>query len=253
MYNLSPGTVLRIVGQPWLDIEIFKPERLRCNKCQHTFTAKLPQEVVTQSRAGRSAKAIVTFLKYRGGVPFYRQEKIQEAMGCPISATELWEMTKDVADCGLPVFIELCRVAANGDCIHNDDTTANILELRKENERDNPKRKGIFTSAILSKNGEKEISLFFTGRQHAGENLDDLLDHRDQEISIPIQMCDGLSRNIPKRHKTDVSKCNAHARRYFYELAAFWPKETLKIVSAFDLVFLNDKIAKKGSSIQKND
>ena len=244
LFNLKPGTVLRIVGQPWLQVEIYKPERLRCAKCQQIFTAKLPSEIYTQSRADHSAKAIVTLLKYRGGVPFYRQEKIQEALGNPISDSEIWEMTANVADCGLPVFAKLCQIAANGECIHNDDTNAKILELLKENERDDPERKGIFTSAILSKNGDKQISIFFTGRQHAGENIDDLLNDRDGDLSIPIQMCDGLSRNIPKKNETQVGKCNAHSRRYFYEIAPFWPNESLKVVSAFDLVFLHDKIAK---------
>lgn len=244
LFNLSPGTVLRIVGQPWLEVEIFKPERLRCAKCQKIFTAKLPQELFIQSRANQSAKAIVTLLKYRGGVPFYRQEKIQEAMGNPISATEIWEMTEDVANCCLPVFVAMCRIASNGECIHNDDTTK-VLELLKENEHDNPERTGIFTSVILSKNEGKEICLFYTGRQHAGENLNDLLDDREKGVSIPIQMCDGLSRNIAKDHETHLGKCNAHARRKFYELVSFWPNETVRVVSGFDLVFLYDRIAKE--------
>lgn len=244
LFNLKPGTALRIVGQPWLQVEIFKPERLRCAKCQHIFTAILPKAVYTQSRADHSAKAIVTVLKYRGGVPFYRQEKIQEALGNPISDSEIWEMTASVSDCGLPIFAELCKIAANGECIHNDDTSAKVLELLKENKEDDPERTGINTSVILSKNGDKEIGIFFTGRNHAGENIDQLLDSRESDAPVPIQMCDGLSRNIPKVNQTKVSKCNAHARRCFYEIAPCWPKESLKVVSGFDLVFLHDRIAK---------
>jgi transposase len=244
LFNLAPGAVLRITGQPWLNVDIYKPERLRCPVCQKIFTAKLPEEIYKESRVDSTAKAIVSILKYRGGVPFYRQEQIQTIFGNPISDSEIWNMTRDVANHANPVFIELCQLAANFECIHNDDTTARILELMKENEILNPERTGIFTSAILAKQGDKQIAMFFTGRKHAGENLNDILDWRDEEMPIPIQSCDALSRNLPKDHQTLVGYCNAHVRRKFYEIASFWPKECLKIVSGFDLVFLNDKVAK---------
>jgi transposase len=244
LFNLTPGVVLRIVGQPWLDMHIYKPERLRCSVCQEVFTAKLPEELYTESRVDKTAKSIVSILKYRGGVPFYRQEQIQTIMNIPISDTEIWNMTRDVASHAEPIFTELCQLAANSDCIHNDDTGAKILEFMKENEK-NPERKGIFTTALLAKKEDEQIALFFTGRQHAGENLNDILDWRDEGLPIPIQSCDALSRNQPRDHQTHTGYCNAHARRKFYEIASFWPQECVKVVSGFNLVFLNDKIAKQ--------
>ena len=243
LFNLSPGTVLRITGQPWLNVDIYKPERLRCSVCQKIFTAKLPRELYIESRSDKTAKAIVSIMKYRGGVPFYRQEQIQSLLGNPISATEIWEMTKDVANQLEPVFNELCRVAANCSCIHNDDTNARILNLIKENEEENPKRTGIFTTALLAKQEEYEIALFFTGREHAGENLNRILNNREEELPSPIQSCDALSRNLTKNHQTQVAYCNAHLRRKFYEIASMWPKECLTIVSGLNIVFLNDKKA----------
>ena len=65
LFNLSAGTVLRIVGQPWLNVRIYKSERLRCPNCQKVFTAKLPEELYTESRVDKTAKAIVSILKYR--------------------------------------------------------------------------------------------------------------------------------------------------------------------------------------------
>ena len=38
------------------------------------------------------------------------------------------------------------------------------------------------------------IALFFTGREHAGENLARVVDKRDEELDPAIQMCDALSR-----------------------------------------------------------
>ena len=51
----------------------------------------------------------------------------------PISDTVLWEMTRDVAMCLEPVFETLITEAAKGECLHNDDTKARILDLIREN------------------------------------------------------------------------------------------------------------------------
>jgi transposase len=252
LFNLSPGSVIRIMGGPWLTVEIYKPERLRCPVCQKIFTATLPEELYKESRVDKSAKAIVSILKYRGGVPFYRQEQIQTILGNPVSDAEIWEMTRDVSECCFPIITQLCQLAANAEVLHNDDTTAKILDLMKENEKGNPERKGIFTSAVLGKIEDKQIALFFTGRQHAGENLNDILDQRE-EPAVPIQSCDALSRNIPKEHETQIGYCNAHARRKFYEIAHHWPSECLKILASFNIIFLNDKVAKEMSPEQRLD
>src|SRR5262249_1904985 len=151
------------------------------------------------------------------------------------SDTEIWKMTHDVASQAEPIFAKLCELAANADCIHNDDTTARILELMKENEKEKPDRTGIFTTAILAKVAQnKQIALFFTGRKHAGENLNDILHKREIEKPPPIQSCDALSHNRPKDHPTHQGYCNAHLRRKFYEIAECWPKECLRIISAFN-------------------
>jgi hypothetical protein len=50
-------------------------------------------------------------------------------------------------------------------------------------------RTGVFTSGIVSTASGRDIALFFTGHQHAGENLADVLKHRAAELNAPIQMC----------------------------------------------------------------
>jgi transposase len=59
-------------------------------------------------------------------------------------------------------------------------------------------RTGVFTSGIVSTGQGQKIALYFTGRQHAGENIGDVLKQRAKELSPVIQMCDALSRNVPK-------------------------------------------------------
>jgi hypothetical protein len=70
------------------------------------------------------------------------------------------------------------------------------------------------------------ISLFFTGGQHAGENLVDLLAKREADLGPPIQMCDALTRNLPKDFETLVANCTSHGRRRFAEvsMSIFHPK-----------------------------
>lgn len=254
LFQLKPGTVLHIVGQPWLQVNIYQPERLRCSLCGRVFTALLPKEIAVGSRADTTAKAIVSLLKYRCGVPFYRQEQLQKVLGTPSSASEIWEMTRDVAHMAEPIYAAMCVEAANAELIQNDDTTAKILsvmhelkEKQKEGKEKKTDRKGMYTTAILASSrltGTK-IALFFTGRKHAGENLDRLLEKRAVGMPAPIQECDALSRNIPKNHDTQVGNCLAHARRDFYELAEMWPTEVVKIIGWFAGVFVNDKKAPK--------
>ncbi|MGA8163979.1 MAG: transposase, partial [Waddliaceae bacterium] len=209
---IDPGKVLRIIGQPWLQAHIYERERLRCNTCGKTFTAKLPEDAARAPKYDKTAKAIVCLLKYRGGFPFYRQENLQTMLETPISDNVLWEMTRDVAICLEPVRDSLVTDASKGDCIHNDDTKARVLDLIRENKNqtDAKARTGIFTSAILSGFPDKQIALFFTGRQHAGENLNDVLSKRPKEMPTPTQMCDASNNNRPKYHETDEANCLAH-------------------------------------------
>lgn len=250
----DPGVFLKIIGQPWLQAYIYELERFRCNTCGKTFTAKLPEDIATAPKYDEAAKAIVSLLKYRAGFPFYRQESLQTMLNTPISDTVLWEMTRDVAECLEPIYEELIKEAAKGECLHNDDTKARILDLIQENKsRDaNKERVGINTSAILSKVEGRQIALFFTGRQHAGENLNDVLDHRPDGMPTPTQMCDASSNNLPKDHQTDESNCLAHLRRKFYEIVEVWPTYVLPIILDLNIIFHNEREAgEQGLSIEE--
>jgi hypothetical protein len=81
--------------------------------------------------------------------------------------------------------------------LHNDDTTVKILEFMGERDKkealdddDMAGRTGLFTSGVVSTREGRRLALFFSGRQHAGENLADVLQRRAEELQRPIQMCD---------------------------------------------------------------
>jgi transposase len=105
-------------------------------------------------------------------------------------------------------------------------------------------RKGVFTSGIVSVLDGRRIALFFTGHQHAGENLAAVLKQRAAERDRPIQMCDALSRNMPKELQTIVANCLAHGRRQFVEVAVNFPDECLYVLKILKGVYTNDALAK---------
>jgi hypothetical protein len=106
-------------------------------------------------------------------------------------------------------------------------------------------RTGTFTSGIVSIRGGRRIALFFTGRRHAGENLQRVLQERASELGLAIQMCDALDRNLPRELRTLVANCVAHARRNFVDLADIFPAECLHVLEQLALVYKVDEEARR--------
>jgi hypothetical protein len=106
-------------------------------------------------------------------------------------------------------------------------------------------RKGVFTSGIVSVDEEHRIALFFTGHQHAGENLADLLQHRAAELAPPIQMCDALSRNMSEDFKTIVANCLAHGRRRFTDVIDNFPAPCRYVLEQLAEVYKNDEVTRE--------
>ncbi len=110
--------------------------------------------------------------------------------------------------------------------------------------KDEASRKGMFTSGLISILGDIKIGLFFTGRNHAGENLSDVLAHRSKELQPPIQMCDALSRNLPTDIKTMLANCLTHGRRQFVDIIENFPQECRFVIKILAKVYHNDSEAK---------
>ncbi len=206
---------MRIVGQAPLQASVYELDRLRCNLCGEVFTAEEP-EGVGPEKYDETTAAMIALLKYGSGMPFYRLEKLEHLLGIPLSASTQWEIVEEAA--------EVIK-AAQGELLHNDDTSMRVLHLAREPSDD---RTGVFTSGIVSTQQGRRIALYFTGRQHAGENLRDVLEHRVAELAAPIQMCDALSRNTPKLSdgaEILLANCLAHGRRQFVEVSANFPEQ----------------------------
>ncbi len=265
-----PGVLVRLVGQAPLRALVYYLQKLRCNLCGTVFTAQTPEGVGTK-KYDATAGSMIALLKYGTGIPFHRAEKLQDSLGIPLPASTQWEIVEAQAKRAEPVFEELLRQAAQGDVLHNDDTGVKILEIMGERARQTAlaeertddaaadsvedggegstqqqkaERTGMFTTGIVSTREGHKIALFLSGRQHAGENLKDVLTRRAAELPPPIQMCDALARNAPAELKTLLANCLAHGRRQFVEVAERFPAECRHVLESLSVIYRNDAIAK---------
>jgi len=255
VYELArPGVLVRVVGQAPVQAKVYELQKLRCNLCGKVFTAEPPRGVGTE-KYDATAASMIALLKYGSGLPFNRLKGLQGSLGIPLPASTQWDIVSNTAAVVAPVYDELIRQAAQGEVLHNDDTTMKILELmgkrarakalaEAEDAKDAPKRKGVFTSGIVSTRAGRRIALFFTGREHAGENLAKVLAHRAAALGAPIQMCDALSRNLPKELKTILGHCLAHGRRQFVDVVERFPEQCRYVLETLGKVYQNDAVAR---------
>jgi len=188
VYTISiPKVVVRIKGNAPLGATVYEIEKLRCNLCGHVFTAAQPDDI-GDKKYDETAGTMIALLKYGSGFPFNRLEGLQASLGIPLAASTQWEIVERAADLIHPIYRELKRQGAQGDVIHNDDTTMKILSLMKENNENESERKGMFTTGILSILNGRKIALFFTGRKHAGENMADLLKEKGKGSSLLLTL-----------------------------------------------------------------
>ena len=253
-YPVEPERLVRVSAEAPLSAKIYELEKYRCNACGTLFKATPPQGVSSE-RYDSKAIAMLGLLHYGTGMPFHRLEKLHRTLGIPLSSSTQWDWVERGTDALFSVFHQLIHEAAQGKLIHNDDTPARILEFMgkrlkgKPPDASKPHRSGLFTTGIISKTESGTMAIFYTGTQHAGENLNDLLGRRMRNLPPPIQMCDGLDQNIPKEFKTILSNCNAHSRRKFVELIDNFPEECRYVIIEFLKVYRNDALARdKGMS-----
>ena len=253
LYKMAkPKTLVRVTGNAPVNATVYEMERFRCNLCGKIFTAKVPDDIGDEKYDAESISMMAT-LKYGTGLPFNRLQGLQGNLGIPLPASTQWGIINRPRLIFSAAHEELIRIAAQGKVVHNDDTSMKITDLPppdrpdddKSADKKGSKRTGTFTSGVVSVSDEYLIALFFTGHKHAGENLTSVLQHRADELDPPIQMCDALSRNIPKDLATLMSNCLIHGRRNFVEVFGLWPKEVLYVVELLAKVYDNDAHTRK--------
>lgn len=248
------GIVLRFTGQPPVQVTVYELEKFRCGLCGEVFTAKLP-EGAGLDKYDPSVAGMIAVLKYGNGLPFNRLAGLQENLGMPLPSSTQWDIVAEASSLIQPAYDELIRQAAQGQVLHNDDTTVKILELMGERAKaapataqdasDQPDRTGLFTTGVVATSEGRRIALFFSGRKHAGENLRDVLVRRATDLPPPIQMCDALSRNRPPELETILANCLAHARRQFVDVNEHFPTECRHVLESLQVIYHNDQLTRE--------
>lgn len=246
----EPAKLVRITGMAPLSATVYACDWLRCNLCGEVFTAPAPAGVGAE-KYDATATSMVGLLKYGAGLPFNRIEKLQDGMGIPLAAATQWDLVQAAVKTLAPAHEELLNQAAQATVLYNDDTTMKVLQLTRKQRAAalasdaDGERTGIFTSGIVATHTGLQIALFFTGVRHAGENLAAVLARRHTDLPAPIQMCDGLSRNIPGEFDTILSQCLAHARRKYVELTETFPAEVRFVLETLREVYITDARARE--------
>jgi len=258
VYGQKSRLIVRIHGFAPFNGTTYERECSRCNLCGTVFKAELPAGI-GEKKFDETVASMAALLRYGSGLPMNRIEELQKGLGVPFPASTQWELMRDAAELMQAAYLELIRQAAQGEVLYNDDTTMRILDFiteqnkRKARGEKPPNRTGTFTSGIVSAlPGGRKVVLYFTGQQHAGENLARVLAERASDLDPPIQMCDGLSRNAPGEMKTILSNCLTHARRQFVDVAVGFPEEVEHVIEELSLIYRNDARTKReGMSAQE--
>ncbi len=140
----KPNVVIRLIGMAPIQATVYKMEVMRCNLCGQTFTAPAPTGIGEQ-KYDHSVVSMLAVLKHGSGMPRNRLAGLQGRLGIPLPQPTQWELLKKGADDLKTLLKELLSQAAQGDVLHNDDTSMKILKIERP---EDDTRTGIFTALL---------------------------------------------------------------------------------------------------------
>jgi ribosomal protein L37E len=263
MYRYREKIVIRILGQPLFGAEAHHYEQVRCRECGHVVRAEGPAFVhegvgTDYVRYDWSACAMLIVMHYFGGGPFKRLESLHQGWGVPMPDANQWEMVNKSDDLLLPLYKALEQHAIQkATNFRIDDTGSMVLALKKEiaaeiaalrrlGESTKDVRTGINATGLYWETPDGPVLLFYTGRHHAGEIVDQVLRRRVLGSPKLVKCSDGASKNFDHEHadKLVESTCNAHALLKFRDIKDKYPAEYAEAGSVYKQVFDNDDKAR---------
>lgn len=259
MSRYREKVVLRIVGQPLFSAEVHHHEQGRCRACGHIVRAQSPAYVcqglgTDYIRYDWSACAMLMVMHYFGGAPFKRLESLHEGWGVPMPDANQWEVVNAGDDLLLPLYRALEQHAIQkATNFRIDDTGAMVIALQRQiaaelaalqslGKSTKDVRTGINATGLYWETPDGPILLFYTGRHHAGEIVDQLLRHRLLSSPKLVKCTDGASKNFDHEHADQLveATCNAHAFLKFRDIKDKYPVEYAEAGRVYHQVFDHD-------------
>lgn len=258
--------IIRIVGQPLFGAEIHHFEQGRCRICGEIVRACGPDEGIDGIGSSYitydwSACAMLIVMHYFAGSPFKRLESLHNGWGVPMPDSNQWRVVDTSDDMLAPLFKDLeshgVRHAVN---FGIDDTgsmvisiqrriQAEIAELESIGESTKDVRTGINATGVYIETPDAVVLLFYTGRHHAGEIVDQLLQHREKSKPKLVKVTDGASKNFShdQEDKLVEASCNAHAYLKFLGIKDKYPAEYAVAGEVYKQVFdIDDETKSRG-------
>ena len=107
-------------------------------------------------------------------------------------------------------------------------------------------RTGINATCVYIETEQAKVVLFFTGRHHAGEIIDRILEHRRASKKKLVSLTDAASKNFSHDHADELEHavCHAHCYLKFRAVKDQFPAEYALAGEVYQKVFEHDDKAK---------
>lgn len=262
--------IIRVVGQSIFGAERHRFEQARCRLCGAILRADgtdLVLEGIGTSYVTYhwSACAMLIVMHYFAGAPFKRLEALHQGWGIPMPDANQWQLVDRGDDLLAPLYKAIERYGIqNATTLRIDDTGSMIIELRRQiqeetaalqllGESTRDVRTGINATGVYLETDQGRVVLFFTGRHHAGEIIDQLLQHR-RAVALAtgrklVKVTDAASKNFDhdQGDLLEEAVCNAHAFLKFRAIKDWFPAEYALAGEVYKNVFDHDDEAKAGA------
>jgi transposase len=259
--------IVRVVGQSLFGAERHVFEQARCRLCGAIIRAQGVEPVLdgigTQYVTYHwSACAMLIVMHYFAGAPFKRLEALHQGWGIPMPDANQWQLVDRCDDLLAPLYKAIERHGVqHATTLRIDDTGSMIIELQRQihketaalqllGESTRDVRTGINATGVYLETDQGTAVLFFTGRHHAGEIIDQLLAHRRPVARATenklIKVTDAASKNFDHAQGDllEEAVCNAHAVLKFRAIKDAFPVEYAVAGEVYKHVFDNDDEAK---------
>lgn len=257
--------IVVVKGQPLFDSEIHHLEQARCRMCGAIVRAPAP--VATLGVVGgdyitydSSACAMLLVMHYFAGMPFKRLESLQAGWGTPMPDANQWTLADACADLLFPLYKALEKHGVkNAVTLRIDDTGSMVVAVQREIRQEvralealggstRDVRTAINATGVYLETEQGKVLLFFTGRHHAGEIVDQVFRHRHADPphgNKLVKVTDAASKNFAHAHhdELDEAVCNAHAYLKFRAIKDRHSEEYSFAGEVYKKVFDHDDMA----------